>query len=129
GEHALDVFFFETLRVDPFDRDVTEEIPARMVKGLAHAYVGVAELHVLPNQADPERALGVLHTLDELPPFGEVRLLGVEMQPFEDELTEALIPEDERDLVEARHSLQRHHGPSFDVAEQRNLVVEVAGYR
>ena len=58
------------LRVDPLDLDLLVLFPTRVKERFAHADVGIAELHVLADDADPYVSLRRIDAVDQLAPIG-----------------------------------------------------------
>ena len=67
GPSALDL-----LGLDPHDQDAGTVGDPRVVERLVDRLVGVAMLHVLADDRDPDLVLGVLDPLDHVAPVAEL---------------------------------------------------------
>ena len=95
-QQALDV-----LRLDPLDLDVDAVVDAGMVERFDHRQVGIDEADVLADEADTNRDRGGLDPAVERLPLLEVGFPGIDAKQVADRVVEALVVEDEGDLVEA----------------------------
>ena len=110
------------LGLDPVDFDLGAMMGPGVVEGLDHRQVGIDQAHVLADQADPDQGRGADDPVHQGPPLGQVWWGRLQAEGFTDIAVEALVVEDERDLVEAvgvgsvDHPLKRHVGQPGDLA-------------
>ena len=110
------------LGLDPVDFDLGAMMGPGVVEGLDHRQVGIDQAHVLADQADPDQGRSADDPVHQGPPLGQVWWGRLQVEGFTDIAVEALVVEDERDLVEAvdvgsvDHPLKRHVGQPGDLA-------------
>ena len=75
---------------------------AAVIEGLPDRLVGVVEVHVLAHDADPSDGLGLLEFADHFLPGPKVRVAALDAHLLEEEGIEALIVEEQGDLVDGR---------------------------
>ena len=114
----------EVVGGDPVDPHVGAVVDPAVVQRLHHREVGVAEVHVLPDDGDPHRVGRGTDPPDELLPLAEVRLL-VDPQVPRELLVQALLVERERHLVDRGRVGRADHAADRHVAQQRDLLLEV----
>jgi hypothetical protein len=95
-----------------------------MVQRLHHGQVGVAEVHVLAHDRDPDRIGRRADALHEDLPLGEVRLL-VDPEVSRELLVQALVMQRQRHLVDRPSVRRADHAADRDVAQQGDLLLEV----
>ena len=105
-------FQFEVLR----DGAVGERFLERLV--------AVFVLDIFADDGDGDFVFGVVAAVDEIAPWGEVRLGRVVVQVLEDERVDALFGKAERDFVDEGHGLGADDGLLFDVAEGGDLLLD-----
>ncbi len=88
--------------LDPLDLDLGPVVEAGVAQRLDHREIGVGQVDVLADDADPDRADGRGHLVDQALPPGQVdRVVGqVDLQQVEQVAVEALLVQDEGDLVD-----------------------------
>ena len=123
GEQPLDV-----LGLDPLDLDLGAVVEAGVLQALDDRQVGVGQRDVLADQADLHRDHGGLDLGDDLLPVGEVGL-GIDAQDVADEVVEPFVVQDQRQLVDVAGVGGVDHGAWFDVAQARDLALQVVGQR
>ena len=120
GQQALDV-----LGLDPVDLDPGAVGVAAVAQGLDHRQVGVGQA-VLADEADAHDRGGRLDPVDQRPPvveLGGVLRPGPAEQPAQ-VVVEALLVEDERDLVEVAGVDRADDRLLGHVAQQGDLALE-----
>ena len=124
-EHVGVLVALEGLGVDvvELDPDVVGDpaVRERLVQGL----VGVAVVHVLPDDRDVDLAGGVLDPVDEALPLGEVAVVVGQGEQVEEDLVQPLRREVQGDLVDRRHVLGVDDGLDRHVAEERDLALDL----
>ena len=117
------------LGVHPVECHLRRVVEPRVAQCLHNREVRVGKVDVLADDPDAHGSLDRLHPPDQLLPLREVdrvqRLVDAERPA--DVVVEALLVEDERDLVDAARVDGRHHRLDRDVAEQRDLALEPVG--
>ena len=117
------------LGVDPVELDVRAVVEAGVAQGLDDGEVRVGHVHVLADDAHPDPARHRLDPADERLPLGEVdpvvRLVDAEGAAHVG--VEALLVEDERDLVDARRVDRGDHGVDGHVALEGDLALQRVG--
>ena len=94
-----------------------------MIERLVDRLVGVADLHVLAHEGDPDFMLGVLDPLDDLSPFGEVERVGPQTQALDQDLVQPVIDQRERHFVDAELLVALFDDRlALDVAKKGDLV-------
>ena len=93
GEVSLGRLGGNMLGLHPFDLDLRLVEESAVAQGFCHREVGVGQIDVLADDADPHRVDGVLAAFDDRLPLVEVdRLLGViEAERATDDLVESLV--------------------------------------
>ena len=116
-------------RLDPLDLDLGAVVEAGVAQRLDHRQVGVGKVHVLADDADPHRADGGGHLLDEVLPAGQVdRVVGHgDLEDLEQVAVESLLVEHEGDLVDVVGVDAGHDRLDGHVAQQRDLPLQVLG--
>ena len=128
GEAARGQQPFDVLGLDPVDLDLGAVVEAGMLQALDHREVGVGQADVLADQADPHRLDRLLdHRHDRLPRREIDRR--VEPQHVAHDIVEALVVEDQRQLVDVAGVGGVDHGTLVDVAEVGDLALEVVAQR
>ena len=122
GSDALDL-----LRVHPIDLDVNAMGEACVAQRLAHRDVGVGQVGVLANDGDGQRALLLLHPADHAPPSRKVAVVGMQSELAHQQIAQARVLQDQRHLVDVVDGGEREDGVARDVAEHRQLVLDVVG--
>ncbi len=95
GEEALGV-----VGRDPFDEHVGAARVAAVLQRLDDREVRVGQVDVLADEPDAHVVLRRTNPVDERRPLGQVGLVLIEVQHLAHVVVEALVVEDERDLVE-----------------------------
>ena len=119
---------FDILGLDPFDLDVGAVVEASVLQAFDDRQVGVGKLDVLANQTDPDRLHGGFDLLHELLPVREVDV-AFDPQHVAHEVVEALVVQDQRQLVDVVRVGGIDDGAQFDVAHGRDLALQVVAQR
>ena len=112
----------------PSDVDMHAVGEAAVAERLDHREVGVAEVHVLAHDGHGHRRGGLPDAVDEPLPLGEVRR-GLDPEMMGQVAVQALGVQHQRDPVDGVRVHGRHDGVDGDVAQQRDLLLEVPGQR
>src|SRR5579872_35612 len=80
GEALDDAAFFEFLGIDIVGDDLGLVSDSAVSNGLVHALVRINRVHVLADDRDIERDLGILRGLDDALPLAQVRLPGPDVE-------------------------------------------------
>ena len=123
GEQTLDI-----LGLDPVDLHVGPVMEAAVLERLDHREVGVGQIDVLADEADPHRPHRCLDAVDEGLPRRQVDLVLVEAEQPAEVVVEALCVQHERDLVEVAGVGGVHDGLDGNVTEVRDLALERVGH-
>ena len=111
--------------VDQLDLGVVGD--AAVEQRLVQALVGVGELDVLADDADPHVVVRVLDARHQALPAGEVAVVVREVEQLEHDVVEPLAAEHERHLVDGRDVARGDHLPGVDVAEEGDLLLHLLG--
>ena len=96
-----------------------------MIQRLVEALVRILVADVLADDVDGQLVLRVLDPRDQVFPGGHPPLGLRQVQQLEHDAIEAFGAEHERHFVDRRHVLRRDDGLLVDVAEQRDLALDV----
>ena len=100
-----------------------------MPQGLRDRQVGVGQVHVLADETDAHVEVGAADAIHERAPLGELGLVLLQVQDPAHVVVEALVVQDERDLVQ-RLGVDRGDDPLLGhVAELADLLLEPGGDR
>ena len=116
------------LGLDPDDLDIGPVVEPGVLEALDHRQIGVGQLDVLADEADSHGRGGRLDLGDELFPVGQVRA-AVETQQLTDEVVEALVVQDQRQLVDVLRIGGVDDRAFLDVAETGDLALQIVGQR
>ena len=119
---------FHVLRLDPLNLDIGAMVEPGVLQTLDHRQVGVGQLDVLADQANADRSCGGFNLGDELLPVREVDR-SIESEYVADKVVEALVVQDERQLIDVVGVRCVDHGPLFHIAHRRDLALQVVGQR
>ncbi len=119
GEQTLDL-----LGLDPVDLDLRAMVEPGVLQALDDRQVGVLVVDVLADEADADRLGGGLDLRHHLLPRRQVDR-GVETQALAHDGVEALLVEDQRQLVDVAGVGGVHDSVVVDVAEVRDLALQV----
>ena len=123
---ALERLLVEVLRVDEVDFDVHAVVDAAVLERLDHRLVGVLQLHVLADDRDPHVAGGIVGTPHHRLPVAQVGRGRLQAEVVEDQVIDALGPEDERDLVDVVDVVGGDHSVHRDAGEEGDLLADLA---
>jgi hypothetical protein len=132
NEHAVDAredlrdrIAHELVGCDPGDLHAGAVMEPTVPKRFDHRQVGVAEVDVFPDDGDAHRLGGAVDAVRQHLPVREV---GPALDPemASDVVVQALGVEHERHLVDGVGVHRRDHARHGDVAEQRDLLLQVA---
>src|SRR5262245_23253582 len=98
-----------------------------MNQRLVEALVGILKLDVFADYADGDRFAGAAHAVDERVPLPQVRVTERQSEYVDDQLVESLMIENEWDFVDRFDVGRVDHGLLRDVAEERNLGLNLGG--
>ena len=115
----------ELLGVHPVDLHAPAVHEARVAQRLDDRQVGVLEADVLAHERDPHRLLGLVRAGRQIAPAGEVGLGGLGVEVLQDEVVDALLAEDERDLVDVVHVARGDDRLLGQRGEQGDLAPDV----
>ena len=118
----------DALGLDPHDLDVGAVVEAGVLEALDDRQVGIGQFDVLADQADAHRRGRGFDLGDELLPVGEVGL-ALDAQHVAHEVVEALVVEDQRQFVDVLGVGGVDDRSLLDVAQARDLALEVVGQR
>ena len=116
---------FQRLGLDPVQRDLGALGEAAVVDRLVEALVRVLVAGVLADDVDRDLAGGVLDAIDQFLPRRGPRLGERQAQLLEHDLVEPLALQDQRHFVDRGDVLRGDHGFLGDVAEERDLPLDV----
>ena len=85
------------------------------------------QLDVLADEGDGELAHGALEPLHQLRPVLEVPLAGLDVQHFEDVVSQAIALQHQRHLIDAGHGEEGDDTTTLHVAEERYLRLQLVG--
>ena len=105
--------------------DAQPVLEAAVIERLVEALVGVLVADVLADDVDRDLVGRILDAVDEIGPGVHARFGLRQLQPVEDDAIEPFGGQDERHLVDAGDVLGGDHGFLVDVAEQRDLALDV----
>ena len=105
-----------------FEVDARARAQARVHQRLAERDVRIAQVDVLADHRDGHREVRVALGRDDLMPLAQVRWRHVQPQLLADDVVEALLVEQHRDLVDVVGIDGREHGALLDVGEERDLA-------
>ena len=125
-EQARAAFLFERFRLDPLDVDAHAIREAAVIERLVQRLVGILVARVLADDVNGDLVLGILDPMNELLPRLHVRFVRRQVQVLEDDRVEALVAQRQRHFVDRRDVARRDHRFLVDVAEQRDLLLDVA---
>src|SRR5918992_2656703 len=114
---------------DPRDIDADVVGDAAVVQCLEHALVAVDVIRVLADDGDANALVRRDDPLHELAPRGQARRAGRQVQLLDDLLVQPLRMERERNLVDGRRIGALDDGAELDVAEERDLALDVVRER
>ena len=100
-------------------------VKATVLERLDHRLVGVGELHVLADQGDPHLALGGVGATHHRLPLDQVRRRRLHPEVVEDDVVDALGPEDERHLVDVVDVVGGDHGVDRKAGEEGDLAADL----
>ena len=139
GEALDDAALFELLGIDIVGDDLGLVGDGAVRDGFVHALVGIDGVNILADDRDIERDLGILRGLDDALPLAQVGLAGPDVELLADALVESLGMIDERNFVDRVRIGRGDDAVFLDVAEVRDLRLDVfverldrigrAGYR
>ena len=112
--------------LDPHDQHPCPMGDPGVVQRLVDRLVGIAVLHVLADDRDPDLMLGVHDPVNHLAPLREVQRGGLQPQPLDQDVVEPVLDQAQRHLVDAELLVPLlDHGLPLDVAEEGDLVLVV----
>ena len=117
--------FFERLGFDPLDVHFDAVRKSAMRERLVEALVGIFVSDVLADDVDGHVVGGLRRTLDDVFPCRHPAFGLRQVQILEHHAIETFRGEHERDFVNRRDVLRRDNGFLVDVAEQRDLALDV----
>jgi hypothetical protein len=109
--------------VDRLDLALVRDAAVR--ERFVQALVGVRQVDVLADHRDAHRRLRVLDGGDDAAPARQVRRAGERVQPLDDALVEAVLVEHERHLVDRADVGRADDAVLVDVAEERDLRLDL----
>src|SRR5215470_1159246 len=115
------------LGFDPIDHRLVMVRQAAVQQRFAQAFVGVFQLHVLADDGDAGFAGRVMDSLDQIEPGLEILRALFEMEQPQNLLVEAFAAELCRYGVNGVHVFHRDHARFGDVAEERDLSLQLGG--
>ena len=116
------------LGVDPDDLRLDVVPEAGVGQRFEHAHVGVVQLDVLADEGDPERPPRPADLLDEIPPLAQIGFAR-QSELASDVVAQPGLLQDQRHLVDRVGRRHRDDGVAVDVAEERDLLLDVVGNR
>src|SRR4051812_9780562 len=119
----------ERLTRDPVDLHADIIRDAAMDERLEDALVAIGILGVFADDGDTNLLIGREHTLNQLAPARKVGRRGLQAELLDDLGVEPLLVKDQRNLVDRPHVGALDHGAKFDVAEERDLALDLVGDR
>ncbi len=128
-EQARAAFLFQRLRFHPLDVDPRPVREAAVIERLVERLVGVLVAGVLADDVNRDLVGGVLDAVDQVFPRLHVGFALRQPQQLQQYLVESLFTERQRHLVNRRHIPGGDHGLFGHVAEQADLLLQVAGER
>ena len=117
---------FERLGLDPLDVDLQPVRESAVVQRLVEALVGVLVAGVLAHDMDGELVVGVLDVVDQRLPGAHVADRCRQPEPLQHHPVGALVAQLQRHLVDRVDVAGGDHRFLVDVAEQRDLLLQVA---
>src|SRR5262245_9779474 len=117
----------EVLALDPAEVDAQVVGEAAVYQRLVEALVRIFELDVFADDSDGHRFARAAHPIDERVPLPQVGIAERQSEYVDDQLVEALVVEDQRDLVDPFDVGRVDDGLLRDVAEERNLGLHLGG--
>ncbi len=124
-EQLLAARLLERFRFDPPDVDLQPVLEAAVIERLVQALVRVLVADVFADHVDGELVQRVPDAIDEVEPVAHLRFRLRQVQPPQDDAIEPFLGEHRRHLVDARDVLGGDDRLFVDVAEQRNLRLDV----
>jgi hypothetical protein len=118
----------EVVGRDPVDLHLHAVMDPAVVQGLRHRQVGVAEVHVLAHDRDPDGIGGRTDPGDEVLPFGEIGL-ALDPEVTRELVVQPFLMQRQRDLVDRPRVGRADHAADRHVAEQRDLLLQVPANR
>src|SRR5687767_10809526 len=100
-------------------------LKSAVVQRFVETLVRVLVADVLADDVDREFILGVSNPIDQVGPTFHLRLAGGKVQALQDDAVEPFTGEHEGHLVNARYVLGGDHGLFVDIAEQRDLALDL----
>src|SRR6185369_2224353 len=122
GGDGVDVFGF-----DPLQNCLVVVRQAPVEQRFAKAFVGVFELHILADDGDARFPGGIMHAVDQIDPRLQILRTIFELQQPEDLRVQAFVVEFNGDRVNRIDIFHRNDAGVRNVAEQRDLFLEVDG--
>ena len=110
------------------DLDIVSVMDPSVPERLHHREVGVTEKHVLADNRDIHRLRCRMHTVHERRPLRKIGG-GDDLQVVRQEAVQSLLVQHERDLVDGWDVGGTDHATDRYVAEQRDLLLQVAADR
>ena len=93
----------------------------RFLKRLVRVFI----LHVLPDDADSHDVFRVIDAVHQIMPFGKIAILGLQMQIAHRQRVHFFVREHDRHFVDRSHVFGGDDGLFLDVAEERDLPLDV----
>ena len=109
------------------DADVVRD--AAVDERFLHALVAVHEVRVLPDDRDAHALVRLEHAMRPSRSNRRAPAPALDAELLQHLLVESLLVERERDLVDRADVRALDHGAEFDVAEERDLALDVVGDR
>ena len=117
--------FFEALGLDPGDREL-EIVGQRAVdQGFLQGFVTVFVLYILPDDRNGDFVSRVITAAHQIGPLAQVRLRRFDVKVPQRKAIHALLCESERHFVNRFDIFGRDHGLIFEVAEERDLALDL----
>src|SRR5262249_43879937 len=124
-EQLLAAGLLERFRLDPADVDLEPVLEAAVVEGLVEALVGILVPDVLADDVNRDFVLRIADAVGEIDPRVHPRFGLGQVQPLQHDAVEPLGGQHRRHLVDARDVLRGDDGFLVDVAEERDLALDV----
>ena len=124
-EQLFAVGLFERFGFDPLDVDLQPVREPAVVERLVEALVRILVADVLADDVNRDAILRVLDALDQRFPRFHVLLGHREAELLQHDPVEPFDAEHERHFVDRRHVFRRDDRFGIDVAEQRDLLLEI----
>src|SRR5436190_87245 len=129
-EELLAAGLLERFGLDPADVDLQAVLEPAVVQGFVQALVRILVTDVLADDVNRQLVGGIADPVDQIAPVLHLRFGLRQVQALEDDAVEPFLGEHRRHLVDARHVPGGDDRLGVDVAEERDLsldvVVEVA---